>query len=180
MLWSLPTYLRRVLDFPARCRAKLSAGFKLIELLLVLAILGTLVVIAVPALAQAVDQAKAERAIGDLMALQKDLMAYEHSEGAPPETLADIGGDDLLDPWGSPYQYQGFVTVVVSDDERVLETKQGVKPREDRFLKPLNSTFDLYSMGKDGETGAQLGASVSTDDIIRANDGQYVDLASKY
>ncbi len=182
VFWSLPTYLRRVLDFRTRCRAKLGAGFTLIELLLVLAIVGTLAAVAVPVLAQAFDKEKTARAIGDISALQTDLMAYELSEGAPPETLADMGwgGGDLLDPWGNPYQYQAFVTTVMQNDKREVEPRQGVTPRSDRFLKPLNSSFDLYSMGKDGETKPKLGAKVSVDDIIRANDGHYIGLASQY
>ncbi len=180
--WSLPTYLRRVLDFRTRCRAKLGAGFTLIELLLVLAIVGTLAAVAVPLLAQAVDQEKTARAIGDISELQTDLMAYELSEEAPPKTLADMGwgGSDLLDPWGNPYQYQAFVTTVMQNDKREVEPRQGVTPRSDRFLKPLNSSFDLYSMGKDGETKPKLGAKVSVDDLIRANEGHYIGLASHY
>jgi general secretion pathway protein G len=46
--------------------------------------------------------------------------------------------------------------------------------RKDRFLVPINSDFDLYSMGKDGESVPPLTAQKSRDDIIRANDGAYI------
>jgi general secretion pathway protein G len=52
--------------------------------------------------------------------------------------------------------------------------------RKDRFLVPLNSTFDLYSMGKDGESQPPVSARVSHDDIIRANDGGFVGLAARF
>lgn len=54
------------------------------------------------------------------------------------------------------------------------------QPRKDHALHPLNTEFDLYSKGKDGESQAPLSANVSRDDIIRANDGQYIGLASNY
>ena len=54
------------------------------------------------------------------------------------------------------------------------------KPRKDRFLVPLNTYYDLYSKGKDGDTDEDLQADKSRDDIIRANDGGYIGLAYKY
>ena len=45
---------------------------------------------------------------------------------------------------------------------------------------PLNSTYDLYSKGKDGASAGPLTAQSSGDDIIRANDGGYIGLASGY
>lgn len=54
------------------------------------------------------------------------------------------------------------------------------KPRKDRFLKPITSDYDLYSMGVDGETTENLNAKQSLDDIIRASDGAYVGLAADF
>ena len=76
---------------------------------------------------------------------------------------------DLKDPWGNNYQYLN------------IETTTGLgKMRKDRFLVPLNTDFDLYSMGKDGDSQSPLTAEVSHDDIIRANDGEYIGIASEY
>jgi general secretion pathway protein G len=75
----------------------------------------------------------------------------------------------LMDPWGNPYQY--------------LNLTGGAPPgqaRKDKFLVPINSTFDLYSMGPDGESQPPLTAEASRDDIIRANDGGYLGRASEY
>ncbi len=52
--------------------------------------------------------------------------------------------------------------------------------RKDRFLVPINSDFDLYSMGKDGQSVGPLTAQKSHDDVIRANDGSYYGLASNF
>ena len=48
------------------------------------------------------------------------------------------------------------------------------------LLVPLNSTYDLYSKGKDGASASALNAHASGDDVIRANDGGYIGLASGY
>ena len=50
----------------------------------------------------------------------------------------------------------------------------------DRFLAPINSTYDPYSMGEDGQTVPALTANSSKDGIVRANDGGFIGLAVKY
>ena len=52
--------------------------------------------------------------------------------------------------------------------------------RKDKFLVPLNSLYDLYSLGKDGESVPPLAAKASWDDIIMANDGGFVGLAKDF
>jgi len=78
----------------------------------------------------------------------------------------------MLDPWGRPYVYLKF------------PPSKGKAPpggaRKDRFLVPINSAFDLYSLGKDGNSVAPLTAAASRDDVIVANDGGFVGLASNY
>ncbi|MCZ6754564.1 MAG: prepilin-type N-terminal cleavage/methylation domain-containing protein [Gemmatimonadetes bacterium] len=148
-------------------------GFTMIEMLIVIAILGTLLAIALPMLQAALDRARVARTIGDIGALQIDIAAYEAGGKGLPESLATIGRASLLDPWGRPYIYLKFD----------IDKPGGGAPRgarKDRFLVPLNSTYDLYSVGKDGETVAALTAKASKDDIIRANDGGFIGLAVKY
>ena len=57
---------------------------------------------------------------------------------------------------------------------------QSDRARKDHNLHPLNSDFDLYSMGPDGESQPALTAKASWDDIIRASDGGFVGRASRY
>jgi general secretion pathway protein G len=89
--------------------------------------------------------------------------------GRFPDALDEVGMDDMRDPWGNPYQYLN------------IETAEGPGSlRKDKFLVPLNTDFDLYSMGKDGESKPPLTAKASHDDVVRANDGGYVGIATGY
>ena len=156
----------------------LAIGFTMIEMLIVLAIIGTLLAIALPMLRSALDTARVARAIGDIGALQTDIASFEAGGEGLPETLADIGRATLLDPWGTPYQYLNFHI-----EEGGKGKGKGAPPagaRKDRFLVPINSTYDLYSVGRDGETVEALTAKASKDDIVRANDGGFIGLAVKY
>lgn len=52
--------------------------------------------------------------------------------------------------------------------------------RKDRFQVPINSDFDLYSSGPDGQSRGPLSAPVSRDDILRANDGAFYGVAEDF
>jgi general secretion pathway protein G len=54
------------------------------------------------------------------------------------------------------------------------------KARKDQFLVPINSDYDLYSMGADGQSKPNLNTAVSRDDVIRARDGSYYGLAERF
>ena len=144
-------------------------GFTLVELLITMAIILTLAAIAIPNLLSALNQAKIAKAVGDIRAIGTDAIEYDFTNGRYPNTLADIGYGNFNDPWGHPYQYLNFANA----------TGKG-QMRKDRFLVPINTFFDLYSMGADGQSVSPLTAKVSQDDIIWANDGDYVGLASQY
>ncbi len=153
---------------PAHTSLRSQLGWTLVEMILVLMIFGTLMAIAQPSLRDWIDQAKVAAAISDIEAIQADLSGWEFLEGELPGTLAEIDRSSTLDPWGNPYRYLRFEGASSGD------------MRKDRFLVPINSTYDLYSMGKDGETSAPLTAGTSKDDVVRANDGAFVGLASTF
>jgi general secretion pathway protein G len=153
-------------------------GFTMIEMLIVLAIVGTLLAIALPMLQAAVDSARVARAIGDIGAVQIDIASYEAGGNGLPETLADIGRGNMVDPWGNAYRYLNFHIGEGGGKKGEEGPPKGA--RKDRFLVPINSTYDLYSVGKDGKTVAALTAKASKDDIVRANDGGFIGLAVKY
>ena len=145
-------------------------GFTLIEVLLVTVIIGILATMALPRLQRAKERAQIAAAIGDVDAIGWDIVEYELTNGSFPTSLAAVGWGDRLDPWGRPYQYL-----------RIRGAGGGVGgARKDRFLVPINSDFDLYSMGPDGKSASALTAKISQDDIVRANDGGFVGLASEY
>lgn len=152
-----------------RLRSQQGLGYTLIEMLAVMTIIASMSGMAIPKLHEAIDKAKVARAIGDIRAIQLELMAMEGSKEGLPATLAGVGRGGMLDPWGNPYVYTPF-----GDTPGV-----GGK-RMDKFIVPLNSTFDLYSMGKDGRTNLALTASASHDDIVRADDGGFIGLGEKF
>ena len=79
-----------------------------------------------------------------------------------------MGG--LLDPWTHPYQYLRINGANI----------KGSSLRKDKSLVPVNTDFDLYSMGKDGASVSPFTAKQSRDDIVRANNGKFVGLAADY
>ncbi|OGK97550.1 MAG: hypothetical protein A3E31_05380 [Candidatus Rokubacteria bacterium RIFCSPHIGHO2_12_FULL_73_22] len=148
-----------------------SRGLTLVELIIVTALIATLASIALPIYADVTERARIIRAIAEIRVLESEIAVFEMSNGRLPADLGEIGRGTLKDSWGNPYEYLNFST---------LGPKGKGKVRKDRNLVPLNSTYDLYSEGKDGESQSALTAKASQDDIIRANDGGYIGLASAY
>lgn len=142
-------------------------GFTLIELLIVIAILATLLGIALPLLSSYIDKAKIARAQSEIRTIEKEIIAFNLETNRYPYTLAEIGLANFKDPYGNPYQY-----VAAPTSERGSDVKS--KMRKDRNLHPVNTDFDLYSMGKDGKSQPPFTAKVSQDDVVRANNGQFV------
>lgn len=156
--------------FAKRSRSRSpQAGFTLLELLIVVAIILTLAAMAIPSLQAAINDTKIARAVGDIHTMESEILEYDIEYGKLPNSLADIGRGNFLDPWGKPYQYLNHATMQGNGMARM-----------DRFLVPLNSDYDLYSDGKDGATAAPITAKQSQDDIIRAADGSYVGPASRF
>ena len=145
-------------------------GFTLIEMLIAVALLATLAALGVPIYQSYLDRARNTTAAADIGVLQLKIQVYQEEDGKLPDSLSDVKWDKP-DPWGHPYQYLNFANAGPS--------WKG-KARKDKFLVPLNSTYDLYSDGKDGQTKTPLTAKVSQDDILRANDGAFIGLASMY
>lgn len=52
--------------------------------------------------------------------------------------------------------------------------------RRDRYMFPLNTDFDLFSLGPDRSTAASLGEPTGLDDVIRANNGGFFGVAADY
>ncbi|MCB9870239.1 MAG: prepilin-type N-terminal cleavage/methylation domain-containing protein [Planctomycetes bacterium] len=52
--------------------------------------------------------------------------------------------------------------------------------RKDKFLFPINSDYDLFSLGPNGTTRPELTDKASLDDVIRANNGAFYGQAKDY
>ena len=139
--------------------------------------------IALPLYAQALDAARITRAIGDIRAMANEIMAFQILNGDVPDTLDEVGYGAHRDPYGNPYQFLKFGSGPGGGPGGGGGGGGGGfmgEARKDKFLVPINSRYDLYSMGKDGESVAPLTAPQSRDDIVMANDGGFVGLAEHY
>ena len=146
------------------------AGFGLLELMIVLVVAALLVSVAAPAYDQFVDRAKQSRAIGDIGSISIEIGKYQlRNNNALPVNLAELGIDVPLDPWGRPYAY---LNIAAAGGLGAV--------RKDKNLNPLNTDFDLYSLGKDGASSSPLTAKDSRDDIVRANNGAYIGRGEDY
>jgi len=215
------------------------------ELMIVVAIIGILGGIAIPAYLGYLDKARIARTIAEIRHIEKSIkLAYATAERYPT-SLAEVSADKILDPWGTPYQYFNLNAGVAArgaawqetlttwtwfspasayansanqgqgnggaGDNRGSGSSRGGSSqsagrgnsrnapgnadvsnsgsggaqtsggaRKDRFGVSLNTDFDLYSMGKDRSSTDSVSTPNSYDDILRANDGAFVGLASDF
>ena len=151
-------------------------AFTLIEVLLIVAIIGTLSALLIPSYTNLLEKARINQAIKDIIKISRELDDFLIDNGTIPETLDELLQDskplNLIDPWGNTFEYLPIIG----------KRKQDVqgKWRKDRFLVPVNSDYDLYSMGEDEDSKAPFTAQASRDDVVRANDGNFFGLAIKY
>jgi general secretion pathway protein G len=143
-------------------------GFTLLELMITIAILGTLAAIAIPAYTYQMNKAKIFKAVADINIIEDEIESYRTEHNGIPASLDDIGRGKLTDSWGNPYQYANHGLI-----------PPGAR-RKFHGTVPINLDYDLYSMGPDGKSKPALTASESRDDIVRADNGRYVGPASEY
>lgn len=150
-------------------RGRHASGVTALELMLAVAILGVLAAIALPAYENYRERVRVAQAVVDIGAIGTMVAKYGLDNGVFPDALADVGAGSMRDPWGQPYQY-------VNHEDR----RSRGRWRRDKNIVPINTDFDVFSMGKDGDSRPPLTARMSRDDIVRANNGRFVGLASDY
>lgn len=137
-------------------------GFTLLELLIVMAIISTLASIAVYHYRIFIEQTQGIRADSDIEAIAKLIDEFREENGRYPDSLDELQGGPFIDPWGNPYQYVN------------IETADKKYWRRDRNNKPINTYYDLWSNGPDGDFSVQIKGDKARDDIIRAWDGLFI------
>ena len=245
-------------------------GFTIVELAIVMVIVGALAGLAIPTYLGYLDKARLARCIAEIRYISRAVDSYKAAYDVFPDTLAEAGAGDIVDPWGNPYEYLNIAALSLPGNgggngnaggaggggnpggagaggaggsspgggaspgstpasspsgsggsaapsssttpgspgggggslsspashgsaptsfwfepssayaAAPANSNRPSQPRKDRFLHPINSDYDLYSMGKDGESVGPLTAKKSHDDVIRANDGSFVGLAVEF
>lgn len=137
---------------------------------MVIAIAALLTAIAVPSYQQFTARARVAQAIGDVRMLDITIERFRlKNNDRIPLTLDELGIDVPDDSWGRQYQFLNIRTAVGKGSLR-----------KDGALNPLNTDYDLYSVGEDGSTAMPLSAKAARDDIVRANNGAYIGLGELY
>jgi general secretion pathway protein G len=151
----------------AESSRKSQLGVTLLELVIVVAALMLLMTFAIPAYNGYIERSRTSVAISDIGTITLQIYRWQLNTRRFPVSLAEAG-IAMTDPWGRAYEYLP-----------VQGTPQN-QLRKDHNLNPINTDFDLYSVGPDGDSRRPLTAGPSRDDVIRANNGAYVGVAANY
>ena len=146
-------------------------GFTLVEVIIAVCAAAILATVGVSYYGNSIYKAQVQTAVRDVGLLQARIEKYYSDNNTYPAALGDLNlpATETTDPWGFQYQYINHA--LVSGAGHI---------RRDRSLNPLNPDYDLYSIGKDGDSKMPITAAESQDDVIRALGGAYIGLASGF
>lgn len=136
-------------------------------MMIIIAIVAVAMVIGAPMVSNYLDSSRNLEARAQIGQMARALKEWEKARGSLPATLAEAQLE-RLDPWGNAYRYLN------------VRTASPGSVRKDKSAAPINSDFDLYSMGRDGQTHLQLNQPTARDDIVRARDGGFIGLAEEF
>lgn len=172
------------------------SGITLLELIIATAIISVISTLSISAYSGYIETTKVSQAVTQIRTVSFLIENYASDYDEYPETLRDIDNEGLKDPWGNPYVYLNLkINAHENDDEDSSDDEHSSydswhksdddrinisAARKDGNLVPINTEFDLYSFGKDGKSKPPLRAKDSHDDVIFANDGGYIGLASEF
>lgn len=139
--------------------------------MLVVALVAIFTSLAVPGYQRYAERGRVSVAVRDIGEMSMTLERYRTRIGRLPDLLSDANLQGRVDPWGRSYVYFNFATFA----------GMGPDPtRRDGNLKPINTDYDLYSVGKDGKTHKQLNNNDSADDVVRGLDGSFMGLGKDF
>ena len=129
---------------------KNNKGYSLIELFIVVAILGLIAGIGVPAYRSHLEKAKIVTAVAEIKMINTHIEAYRTTKYELPADLSDIGYQDFLDPWGNPYQYVNLLSggsAGLGSSFALAKKKEKVSAREKRHTPSvhLDVTKEFFS-----------------------------------
>lgn len=147
------------------------SGFTLIELLMAVIVISLITVIAVPSYQSHVNRARNAQAVADIAMIDMQIERFRSTNFSLPPNLTALSMTLPVDPWGNAYRYLN-----------IQDGGPGVQgaARKDRNLVPINTDYDLYSMGADGKTASPLVSKPARDDIVRAWNGSFIGLARDF
>ncbi len=156
-------------SWPPRVRRRSVLGYTLMEILMAMTIVGVLTMTSMASYDHFISKSRGATAVTDMIDIATRIKEFELNNRRLPDDLGEIGRAGKLDPWGRPYEYFNLQT-----------SKGNGQARKRKNLSPLNSDYDLYSKGKDGDSSASLLPKASHDDIVRAMDGRFMGMASDF
>ena len=147
------------------------------EVLIVLAILSIVIGIALPSYREHQKRIAIADTAKDLAVISQRLEKYYSLNSRYPDDLAAINSDNMVDPYGRAYFYRNLTGGGGNDEEG-----GGGLPtiRTDSSGTVLNTDYDLFSAGYDGEYTAKISSNTSKDDIVRGKNGKFINLAESY
>jgi general secretion pathway protein G len=153
------------------------AGFSTTEVLMVMGILVVGLAVGLPTYLDHRKRTLVAVAKKDIAMISQRLERFQSLNYRYPEYLSDMGVD-MQDPWGNDYQYLNMGDVD-PDTGDVAEGGGGPKPTpRKKGGAPLNTDYELFSMGEDGAYAASVSAAASLDDVVRADNGAAIEYAA--
>lgn len=135
------------------------------EMVMTVSVVLLMFALVIPAAREIVNKTRSDNVVVDLEKIQTDISDFMLINRRLPDSLTEIYGDIPRDPWGNEFNYLN----IADGDESVK-----FKVRKYKFIKNLNSDYDLFSEGIDGESVQPLTGKSSHDDIVRAKNGLYI------
>lgn len=130
-------------------KARINAGFSLVEILVVLVIMGLLISVVAPTVLNRADEARVQKAQADFKAIETALKIYRLDNYVYPTTeqgLEALVEPSTLDPEPRNFKEGGYLEEVPLDPWG----------RPYLYLSPgEHGEVDIYSLGADGLSGGE-------------------------